>query len=226
MLTEQGVPISFERLCQLLDVADFEHESFSRRLGAMARDAQLLQNRRNDWLIPAKADLVRGRVQGHADGFGFLVREGGGADLFLPEKEMNKVLHGDHAIARVVGTDRKGRPEGKIVEVTERANKEVVGRVFEEHGVYFVVAENQRISQDILLAPPEKGDRKALKPQAGQVVIVEIIEQPSKQSQPIGRTIEILGNYADPGMEIEIALRKHDLPHVFPRAAEIGRAHV
>ncbi|RLJ62857.1 RNAse R [Sulfurisoma sediminicola] len=217
MLAEQGVPIPFERICELLDVADFELAHFSRRLGAMARDGQLLQNRRGDWLIPDKADLIRGRVEGHADGFGFLVPDDGGADLFLSTKEMDKVLHGDHAIARVVGTDRKGRPEGKIVEVTERANSSLVGRVFEEHGVWYVVAENKRISQDILIAPPAKGERKALKPADGQVVMIEIIEQPSKQKQPIGRIIEILGNYADPGMEIEIALRKHELPFEFSK---------
>ncbi len=218
-LAEQGVPVSFERICHLLDVADFERESFLRRLGAMARDAQLLQNRRDDWLIPDKADLIKGKVQGHPDGFGFLVREDKGPDLFLPEKEMAKVLHGDQVIARIVGMDRKGRPEGKIVEVTERANTRVVGRLVQEHGVTFVVAENRRISQDILIAPPEKGDKKALRPKAGQVVMVELLEQPSKQSQPIGRVIEILGNYADPGMEIEIALRKHELPYEFSAAA-------
>jgi ribonuclease R len=216
MLAEQGVPASFEHVCGLLDIKPDEHEDFSRRLGAMARDGQLLQNRRGDWLIPDKADLIRGRVEGHPDGFGFLVPEGGGADLFLPEKEMAKVLHGDRAIARVVGIDRKGRPEGKIVEVTERANTRVVGRVYQEHGVWFVVAENRRISQDILLAPPEK---KAPKPASGQVVVVELVEQPSKQSQPIGRVVEVLGNYADPGMEIEIALRKHDLPFEFSKDA-------
>lgn len=218
-LAEQGVPVSFDRLCHLLDVADWERESFLRRLGAMARDAQLLQNRRDDWLIPDKADLLKGRVQGHPDGFGFLVREDGGPDLFLPEKEMAKVLHGDQVIARVVGIDRKGRPEGKIVEVTERANQRLVGRVHVEHGVSFVVAENRRISQDILISPPEKGDKKALRPKPGQVVMVEIVEQPSKERQPIGRIVEILGNYADPGMEIEIALRKHELPFEFSKAA-------
>ena len=218
-LAEQGVPVAFDRLCELLDIADFERDSFLRRLGAMARDAQLLQNRRNDWLIPDKADLLKGKVQGHPDGFGFLVREDGGPDLFLPEKEMAKVLHGDQVIARIVGVDRKGRPEGKIVEVTERANRRIVGRVQQEHGVTFVVAENRRISQDILIAPPEKGDKKALHPKAGQVVMAEIIEQPTKQSQPIGRIVEILGNYADPGMEIEIALRKHELPFEFSKEA-------
>jgi ribonuclease R len=223
ILAEQGVPVPFERLCELLDIGAHEREAFQRRLGAMARDAQLLQNRRGDWLIPDKADLLRGRVQGHPDGFGFLVRDNGGPDVFLPEKEMNKVLHGDHVIARIVGVDRRGRPEGKIVEVTERANHRLVGRVFEEHGVSYVVAEDKRISQDILLAPPEKGAKRtrkgALNPQPGQVVMVEIIEQPTRHTQPIGRVIEILGNYADPGMEIEIALRKHGLPYQFSKEA-------
>ncbi|RTL51416.1 MAG: ribonuclease R [Rhodocyclaceae bacterium] len=217
---QEGVPVSFERLCELLDVESHEHELFQRRLGAMARDAQLLQNRRNDWLIPDKAHLIRGRVQGHADGFGFLVPEEGGDDIFLAPKEMEKVLHGDKAIVRIIGADRRGRPEGKVIEVTERANTRVVGRVFQEHGVWFVVAENRRISQDLLVAPPQKGDRKALHPKDGQVVMVEIIEQPSRQSQPICRIVEVLGNYADPGMEIEIALRKHDLPFEFSAEAE------
>jgi ribonuclease R len=223
MLTEQGVPTGLDRLCHLLDIADTEREAFLRRLGAMARDAQLLQNRRNDWLIPDKADLLKGKVQGHPDGFGFLIRDDKGPDLFLPEKEMAKVLHGDQAIARIVGIDRKGRPEGKIVEVTERANSRIVGRFLQEHGVSFVAAENRRISQDILIAPPEKGDPKgkmrALRPKAGQIVMVEIVEQPTKQAQPIGRVTEILGNYADPGMEIEIALRKHELPYEFSKEA-------
>jgi ribonuclease R len=218
-LGEQGVPVSFERLCELLDVEAHEFDLFQRRLGAMARDGQLLQNRRNDWLIPNKADLVRGKVQGHQDGFGFLIPEEEGEDIFLSPKEMEKVLHGDKAIVRVIGVDRRGRPEGKIVEVTERANTRLVGRVFQEHGVWFAVAENRRISQDILIAPPQKGDRKALHPKDGQVVMVEILEQPSKQSQPIGRIVEVLGNYADPGMEIEIALRKHDLPFEFSKDA-------
>ncbi len=216
----EAVPRSFAELCELLDISDAEREHFLRRLGAMARDGQLLQNRRDDWLIPNKADLIRGRVQGHPDGFGFLVPEEGGDDVFLGAKEMDKVLHGDKAIVRIIGVDRKGRPEGKVVEVTERANTRLVGRIFNEHGVWFVEAENRRIAQDILIAPPQKGDRKALKPEAGQVVMVEILEQPSRQSQPIGKVVEILGNYADPGMEIEIALRKHDLPFEFSKEAE------
>jgi ribonuclease R len=128
---------------------------------------------------------------------------------------MHQVLHGDVVIVRQSGVDRRGRPEAKIIEVLERANNRVVGRLFEDHGIQFVVAENRRITQDILVAPGEHG---AAKP--GQVVILEIVQHPNKHAQPIGRIIEVLGNYADPGMEIEIALRKHDLPHEFPNDVE------
>lgn len=213
-LTESGIPMSFGQLAQALEVAPHEYEPFSRRLAAMERDGQLMRNRRDAYLIPDKADLIRGRVEGHPDGYGFLLREDGGPDVFLGPKEMHKVLHGDRAMARITGVDRRGRPEGSIVEVMERSTAKLVGRVFNEHGVLFVVAENRRISQDILIAP---GGR--VKPQAGQVVMVEIIEQPSRYAQPIGRIIEVLGNYADPGMEVEIALRKHDLPFEFSKEA-------
>jgi ribonuclease R len=221
IVLEQGVPLSFERLVKLLDIKPEEEEFFIRRLGAMARDGQLMQNRGANWLIPDKADLITGKVLGHIDGFGFLMPDDGGADLFLSAREMEKVMHGDRAIARVAGTDQRGRPEGKIVEVIERANSKLVGRVYHEHGVWFVEPENKRISQRIMLTPPEKPARKGAKapaqPVAGQVVMVDIIEQPNRNTHAIGKISEIVGNYADPGMEIEIALRKHELPFEFSK---------
>lgn len=213
-LEEQGQPLSFEQLTDLLDISAAEGEMFRRRLGAMEREGQLLRNRKNAYILPEKASLTAGRVQGHPDGFGFLIPDDGSPDIFLEQRQMEKVLHGDRALVRIVGKDKKGRPEGSIVEVTDRANSRVVGRVFVEHGVVFVVPENRRITQDILI-PPEK--KPKFKPVAGQVVMVDIIEQPSKYSQPMGRISEVLGNYADPGMEIEIALRKHDLPFEFSK---------
>ena len=215
VLAGQGGPVGEEELLQLLHIEPHEEELFSRRLRAMERDGQIMRNRKNAICVMDKLDLVKGKVQGHPDGFGFLVPENGGPDMFLSEKEMHKVLHGDVVMVRQSGIDRRGRPEAKIVEVLERANNRVVGRLFEEHGIQYVVAENRRISQDILVAPGESGGAKA-----GQVVVLEILQHPDKHAQPIGRIVEVLGNYADPGMEIEIALRKHDLPHEFPRDAE------
>ena len=216
ILADEGRPLGFAELIVLLDIADGERDMFQRRLGAMEREGQLLRNRKGAYILPERASLTAGKIQGHPDGYGFLVPDDGSADIFLDQHQMGKVLHGDRALVRVMGIDRKGRPEGSIVEVTERVNTKVVGRVFVEHGVVFVVPENRRIAQDILV-PPEK--KAKLKPESGQVVMVEIIEQPSKFSQPIGRIVEVLGNYADPGMEIEIALRKHDLPFEFSKKA-------
>ncbi len=215
ILAEQGAPVSDEELLHTLHIETHEEELFARRLRAMERDGQIMRNRKQAICVVDKLDLVKGKVQGHADGFGFLIPEDGSADMFLSEKEMHKVLHGDVVMVRQSGVDRRGRPEGKIVEVLERANNRLVGRLFEEHGIQFVVAENRRISQDILVAPGQSGAAKA-----GQVVMLEILKHPDKHAQPIGRIVEVLGNYADPGMEIEIALRKHDLPHEFPKDAE------
>ena len=216
-LTAEGVPVASDRLARSLGVkGDEALDGFERRLAAMERDGQVMRNRRGDILISDKAGLVKGKVVGHPDGFGFLKRDdGAGDDIFLGPKEMHKVLHGDVILAHISGVDRRGRPEGHIVEVLERANQKVVGRLFVEHDTAFVIAENKRISQDILIRPEGLGGAKP-----GQVVVAELLTQPSKHAEPQGRVIEILGNYADPGMEIEIALRKHDLPYEWPHDAE------
>ncbi|HEY6043827.1 MAG TPA: ribonuclease R, partial [Nitrosospira sp.] len=188
---------------------------FDRRLGAMLREGQIMRNRKGDICVVEKLDLIKGRVQGHADGFGFLIPDDGSPDLFLSAKEMHKVLHGDHVMVRETGVDRRGRREGTIVEVLERGVTQLVGRLHADHGILFVEAENRRISQDILIPREE-----SMGARAGQVVTVEIIQQPSKHAQPIGRIIEVVGDYTAPGMEIEIALRKHDLPYQFPSEVE------
>ena len=216
MLEQQGVPVAFEDFAQLLAIEPDEMTVFSRRIDAMVRDGQLMRNRKGAICIMDKLHLIPGIVQGHPDGYGFLVPDDGSPDLFLATREMEKVLHGDRVVVRSTGFDRRGRPEGAIVEVLEHVNLQIVGRLLVEHGIAVVVPENKRISQDILVEP---GGTKKAKP--GQVVVVEIIQQPNRHAQPIGRIVEILGNYADPGMEIEIALRKHELPHVF--SSEIER---
>jgi ribonuclease R len=215
VLEETGVPMHAGALAAHLEIGEAEMEGFTRRIAAMEREAQVMINRHGDVCLVDKLDLIPGRVQGHPDGFGFLIPDDGSDDLFLGPKQMHKVLDGDRAMVRAVGIDRKGRREASIIEVLERKNSKVVGRLFAERGVLFVVAENKRISQDILVEP---GFDAGAKP--GQVVMVELVAQPAKNAEPIARVIEVLGNYADPGMEIEIALRKHDLPYVWPADVE------
>ena len=222
LLSQRGVPMTADELTEALEVKPQLLLAFHNRLLAMERDGQLLRNRKGALCIVEKIDLVVGRVEGHADGHGFLVRDKKvqeGPDVFLSANAMRGVLDGDRVSARIIGTDRRGRPEGSIVEVLERANARVVGRVFEDRGVWFLVAENKRINQDLIIAPDgRKVGKTAAK--AGQVVVGELIAQPTKHTQPVAKIVEILGDHTDPGMEIEIALRKHDLPYEFSTGAK------
>ena len=142
-----------------------------------------------------------------------MIRDDGQDDLFLPNGEMQKVMHNDRVLARIVGYDRRGRPEGHVVEVTERANKRVIGRLLNENGALIVAPEDKRIGHDILITQNVK------KAKVGQVVVVELTDFPSRHSQPLGRVVEVLGDIDDPGMEIEIAVRKYGVPHEFSQPA-------
>lgn len=197
-----------------LGVSPDESDGLTRRLNAMERDGQIKPDRSGHYQLAHLTNFIEGRISSHRDGYGFLVPDDGSDDVFLPEKEMQKVLHGDRVQARIVGTDRRGRPEGTIVEVVTRANTHVIGRLLNENGAWIIVPEDKRISQDILLAgSPGKA-------KTGQVVSVELTEQPSRYTQPVGKIAEILGDIDDPGMEIEIAVRKYGVPHEFSEAAK------
>lgn len=209
ILEQAGRPMRGDELAKELEIQLDELEDFARRMKAMERDAQVMCNRRGAYILPDRADLIPGRVEGHPDGFGFLVPDDQSEDIFLGPRAMREVLHGDRVLVRVTGLDQRGRREAKIIEVLARANTRIVGRVVVEQGVVFVMAENRRINQSILLVPDSR------KPKAGEVVTVELTQQPTAYAQPIGRIVETLGSYADDGMEIEIALRKHDLPFEF-----------
>ena len=153
---------------------------------------------------------VEGTVQGHRDGHGFLLRDDGEADVYLSPQEMRAVLHRDRVRVRIIRYDRKGRPEGRVLEILDRRKSPIIGRLLHENGVWVVAPEDKRYGQDILI--PKNATAKA---QAGQVVAIELTEPPSLYSQPVGRVTEVLGEIDDPGMEIEIAVRKYEVPHQF-----------
>ncbi len=222
LLEESGQPLSRQQIGQALGLHDEEGaEALRRRLRAMERDGQVIMNRKGGYGLVSKMHLVRGRVIGHSDGFGFLVPDDASDDLFLSAREMNGVLHGDRVVARVSGTDRRGRREGAIVEVLEHANTRVVGRYLVDAGVGFVVPDNKRINQDILIPPGE-----AYGARHGQLVTAELTQQPSRYRQPIGRVIEVLGDHMAPGMEIDIAIRSHGLPNEWSPLVEADIAEL
>ncbi len=214
ILRTAAAPQDLQSIAAALDVKPEEMDGLTRRLNAMERDGQIKPGRNGYYQLAHQPNFIEGRVSGHREGYGFLTPDDGSDDVFLPEKEMQKVLHGDRVQIRIVGTDRRGRPEGTIVEVVERANSYVIGRLLSENGVWVVAPEDKRIGQDILLSgSPGKA-------KTGQVVSVELIEQPSRYTQPVGKIVEVLGDIDDPGMEIEIAVRKYGVPHEFSEAAK------
>ena len=218
-LNSAGAPLTAQELAARLDVKGGERRALDAALTALERAGEVVQNRAGALLVAKRIALLAGRVEGHPDGHGFLEPDDGGPRVFLPPAEMREVIHGDRAAVRVSGRDSRGRAQGTIVEVLERGNRRIVGRLHAGHGVLFLVPEDRRIAHDIVVPPAEVGRAKA-----GQVVTVDLIAQPSRHAQPIGRVAEVLGHYADPGMEIEIAVRKFELPHQFSKRA-LAAAH-
>ena len=216
LLEDTGRPLQRRDIVDRLNVvSDDSREILRRRLRAMERDGQLIKNRRNAYGLPAKMDLVAGRISAHKDGYGFVMPDDGDVDLYLSPRQMRSVLHGDRVLASVIGIDSRGRKEGAVREVLERAHDRVVGRFVEESGIALVVPDDPRINQDILV--PLK-DTSGARP--GQVVVAEILQQPGERQPPVGRVIEILGQSGAPGMATEIAIRHFDLPHEWPDGVE------
>ena len=223
VMSEHGVPINKKELLEVLEINDDEIPIIEKRLRAMARQGQILINRKNVICISDKLNLIAGKILGHPDGFGFLIPEDKTQkDIFLTPREMSQVFNNDRVMVQVTGQDRKGKMEGKIVEILERVNTVLVGRIVQSQGVTIVAAEDKRICQDILI--PYESDMQA---KVGQIVEVEITTQPTFKSKPMGKVISILGDYKDSGIEIEIALRKHSLPYMFSKNVldEAGKLH-
>lgn len=212
LIEHAGKPLPRSEIADAFSLTDEDQmEALRRRLRAMERDGQLLFNRGQTYCLVNNKDLIVGRIIGHADGFGFIRPDDGSDDLFLSPREMNSLMHNDRAIVRVAGVDKKGRREGAVVEVLERNTHQVVGRLYLEDGFTYVIPDNKNIAQTILI---QKGG--AGKAKQGQIVIAEIVEQPTKLRQPIGRIVEVLGDHLAPGMEIEMAIRSYELPNQWP----------
>ena len=217
LLEQKGVPSKIEVLARELSITEEEYEFFERRLKAMARDGQVLINRRGAVCVADKLDLVKCRVEAHKDGFGFAVpltptKDG---DFVLYERQMRGIMHGDIVTVRPAGIDRKGRREGTVLDIVERAQSKVVGRFYMDRGVAILEAEDKRLNQSIVLEPDSVAH---FKPESSQVIVGEIETYPEQNRPAVAKIIEVLGDYADSGMEIEIAVRKHHLPHQFSEA--------
>ncbi len=211
-----NAPMSKEEILSALHIkSEEQQEGMRRRLRAMENDGQLVFTKRKRYALPDKLDLLKGTVVGHRDGYGFLQIDGQKEDWFIPNNQMLRTMHGDFVLAQPNGTDRKGRKEVRIVRVLESRKKQIVGRFFLEEGIGYVVPDDSRISRDILIP-----NESRMGVRMGQVVVVELKPRTAALTQPVGVITEILGENMAKGMETEIAIRNHDIPHVWPSAVE------
>lgn len=213
-LESYGKPITHENMSRMLGIEDEDHlEAIRRRMAAMERDGQVLRDRRGAYALIDKLDLIKGKVLGHRDGFGFILRDDGKKpDLVLPPRQMRRVFHGDHVLVRVSGRDRRGRDEATIADVIARNTQTIVG-VYRSNTPEFgvLIPENPRITQEVIIPHTASAGAKD-----GQVISAKIVQQPETRVQPVGEVIEVLGERMDPGMEIDIAIRSYDIPAEFP----------
>ena len=190
-------------------------EAVRRRLIAMSRDGQIISNRRGLFGLAAHMDLLKGRIQGNKDGYGFFIPEDGSGDMFLGAREMEKLFDGDEVLARHSGFDNRGRREGMVVEILKRRYEQIVGRYYRESGFGILVPDSKRVAHEILIP-----DQQAGSAQDGQFVVAEITEYPSKRRKAIAKIVEVLGDSTTPGLEIDVAVRSHDIPHIWPAEVE------
>jgi ribonuclease R len=223
LLSEAKKPLIHSKIARKLGLEeDRQLDALRKRLRAMERDGQLMVDRKGAYGMVNRMNLLHCRIQGHKDGYGFAIplAEGESEDVYLNARQMNFVFDGDEVLVAVTGVDRRGRQEGKVVEVLKQGTSSIVGRYQEESGIGFVVPDNQRIQQQILIPPKAKGKAKS-----GQIVTAVITDYPTRQLGAKGHISEILGDHLDPGLEIEVAIRSHEIPWEWPDAVldEAGR---
>ena len=215
-LEEAGTPVQLDELFLLLKLRDADqHEALRRRLIAMSRDGQLISNRKGAFGLTSHMDLKPGKVTGKKDGYGFFEPEDGSEDIYLSAKEMASLFDGDRVMARVTGIDSRGRKVGSVVEILERRHEEIVGRYYEESGFGMVVPDSKRIPHELII--PDKHRHGATD---GQFVVARITDYPSKRRKALAEVTEILGDVATPGIEIAIALRSFEIPHLWSAAVK------
>ncbi len=212
LLAKQPEPINRFQVEKLLKLEDPDQkEGLRRRLRAMERDGQIFFNKRKCYELISEMEVLEGIVSAHPDGFGFVLAEDGGGDLFMGMRDMRILFHGDRVQVRVAGVDRKGRREGALVKILEHNTGTIVGQLEDRDGVLMVVPDHKRINHDIVISKEHTYGAEV-----GQMVMIEVLHFPTRFQRAKGRVIQNLGGHMEPGQEIDIAIRSYDIPHEWP----------
>ena len=209
-LEDAAQPLVLDALARRFGIRTDPHaKALEQRLKAMVRDGQLIRNRAHEYCLIRHLDLVTGRVQAHRDGFGFLLPDDGGEDVYLSGRQMRTLWDGDRIAVRVT-EGKSGRREGHLVEILSRAKQFIVGAFHRERGIDYVLEEGDARTEVLI----GRRDRGGAKP--GDIVNVEVLEYPTQSSVAIGRVVEIVGRFDQPGVETDVAILAHGIPDAWP----------
>lgn len=205
-------PLTAAELAEALNVPPAQRERFDRALAELETQGLVIQTRAGRYGVPERMNLAVGRVQGHPRGFGFLIPDEKGTDVFLGKESLNGAMHGDRVVVRLTATSREGRPEGEVIRILTRAHQRVVGNYEQAKWGGFVTPDDRRIPEDIMVP---KGLSAGARP--GEKVVLLITRYPDGRKPPEGRIVERLGRADDPDVEVQGLIRKHNLPENFPQ---------
>ena len=209
-------PIGFGQLCRHFGLEGAEaRRAVSARVDRLRHHGVVIVDRRGRLALPDRMGAFTGRVIGHPNGYGFVRPDAGGEDLYLHHRQMRKVLHGDRVVAKLKDVDSRGRKEGVIIEVMVDPDREIVGHFHLEEGVGFVEPDDARFAREIVI-PAERYGHAC----SGDIVVVKIVRHPVRHQHAVGSILHVLGSELAPGMETEIAIRKHEIPVDWPGAVE------
>ena len=215
-LSEAGRPLKAEAILEAFGLKGQRMRSMLvDRLRGMVRAGQLIENRRHEYCLTRKLKLIAGTVSAHRDGFGFVIPDEGDDDIYLSAREMRPLFDGDRVAVKIRGVDRRGKPEGELVEILDRGLREIAGQFIRERGIGVVVPDNPKLGHRVLIG---KGDAGGAKP--GQIVVAEIIDYPTQVEQATGKIIEIIGAPDQKGIATDIAIHSHGIPTRWPKAVK------
>ncbi|WP_281249320.1 ribonuclease R [Fictibacillus arsenicus] len=221
LMKESEKPMTVTEIEEALQLSDAEaFKELVLTLNQLEDEGSVVRTRTNRYGLPEKMSLIKGRVQGHAKGFAFLIPEDSEQkDVYISQSDMNGAMSGDTVLVRLNNTSSGSRPEGTIIRILERGVTEVVGTFQESRRFGFVVADDKRIPNDIFI--PADGVNGAVE---GHKVVVKITKYPEGRNSAEGEIIHIIGHKNDPGVDIISVIFKHGLPREFPEEA-LEQAH-
>ena len=206
-------PLDFDALVEQFNIQGRrQHKALAEVLSRMLHSGQVLLNRREEYCLAERLQLVTGVVQGHRDGYGFLVPDDGSERLYLAPRAMQPLMHADRVSGKRARETRRG-PEGTVLDILERAHTEVAGRYIRERGIGLVVPDNPRLTQRLLVPPGAHG-----KAQPGNMVIAKILDYPAQDELATASISRVLGDPDREGMPTDLAIHAHGIPHRWPRA--------